>query len=252
VAPEPRSVFITGASSGLGHGLALWFARRGARVFAAARRVERLQALAGDPKRGRGSIEPVSVDVADSAAIRQALFRADDAVEGGLDLVIANAGVGGNTNPRKGETWPLLERMLMVNVLGAAATLDALARRMVERRRGHLVGISSIAAWVVAPGSGTYTATKRFLEIYCAGLRLDLQGTGVAVTSIHPGFVKSEMTAPRKTPMPMLLETDDAVERMGRAILRRPKLFAFPWPMALVARAAQWAPESVRARAMRR
>jgi len=252
VAAEPRSVFITGASSGLGHGLALWFARRGARVFAAARRVDRLQALAADSGRGPGSIEPVAVDVGDTAAIRKALLRADDAVQGGLDLVIANAGVGGNTNPRREETWALVERMLQVNVVGAAATLSALAPRMVERKRGHLVGMSSIAAWVVAPRSGTYTATKAFLEVYCEGLRLDLRGTGVAVTSIHPGFVKSEMTAQNKAPMPMLLETEDAVERMGRAILRRPARFAFPWAMAMAARTAQLLPEGLRARVIRR
>ena len=249
---DPRSVFITGASSGLGHGLALWFARRGARVFAAARRVERLQALAGDSGRGTGSIEAVAVDVGDTAALRKALFRADDSVEGGIDLVIANAGVGGNTNPRKQETWPLMERMLQVNVTGAAITLSTLAPRMAERKRGHLVGVSSIAAWVVAPRSGTYTATKAFLEVYCEGLRLDLRGTGVAVTSIHPGFVKSEMTAQNKAPMPMLLETDDAVDRMGRAILRRPARFAFPWAMAMAARTAQLLPEGIRARVIRR
>ena len=252
MAAEPRSVFITGASSGLGHGLALWFARRGARVFAAARRVDRLQALAADSGRGAGSIVPVAVDVGDIVEIRKALLRADDAVEGGLDLVIANAGVGGNTNPRREETWAMVERMLQVNVVGAAATLSALAPRMVERKRGHLVGMSSIAAWVVAPRSGTYTATKAFLEVYCEGLRLDLRGTGVAVTSIHPGFVKSEMTAQNKAPMPMLLETDDAVERMGRAILRRPARFAFPWAMAMAARTAQLLPEGVRALVIRR
>jgi short-subunit dehydrogenase len=251
VTPEPRSVFITGASSGLGHGLALWFARRGARVFAAARRVERLAALATDPARGPGIIEPVAVDVADTAALRRAMWASDDAVEGGLDLVIANAGVGGDANPRK-DTWATVERMLQVNVVGAAATLAALAPRMAQRRRGHLVGISSLAAWVVAPRSGTYTATKGFLELYCAGLRLDLQGVGVQVTSIHPGFVKSEMTAQNRAPMPMLLETDDAVERMGKAILRRPKMFAFPWQMAIAARAAHWVPETVLARAMKR
>lgn len=244
--PEPRNVFITGASSGLGHGLALWFARRGARVFAAARRVAQLESLAADPGRGPGVIVPVPVDVADIPALRRALLKADDAVEGGLDLVIANAGVGGNANPRK-DTWAVVERMLQVNVVGAAATLATLAPRMAERRRGHLVGISSLAAWVVAPRSGTYSATKSFLDVYCAGLRLDLQRTGVAVTSIHPGFVKSEMTAQNQAPMPMLLETEEAVERMGRAILRRPKRFSFPWQMAIAARGARWVPEALMA-----
>jgi NAD(P)-dependent dehydrogenase (short-subunit alcohol dehydrogenase family) len=72
------------------------------------------------------------------------------------------------------------------------------------------------------------------------------------VTSIHPGYVKSEMTAQNSGPMPFLLETDDAVERMGRAILRRPKRFAFPWPMAVAVRTARWAPEAVIYRAARK
>ena len=99
---------------------------------------------------------------------------------------------------------------------------------------------------------GVYAATKMFLQVYCDGLHLDLKSAGVQVTCINPGFVKSEMTAQNKAPMPMLLETDDAVERMGRAILRRPGRFAFPWPMAVAARTAQLLPEGLRARVIRR
>ncbi len=81
--------------------------------------------------------------------------------------------------------------------------------------------MSSLAAWMVTPKMGVYSATKAFLEVYCDGLHLDLKSAGVAVTCIHPGFVKSEMTAKNKFKMPFLLEADDAAERMGRAILRR-------------------------------
>jgi short-subunit dehydrogenase len=102
----------------------------------------------------------------------------------------------------------------------------------------------------VTPKMGVYSATKAFLEVYCDGLHLDLKEAGVAVTCIHPGFVKSEMTAKNKFPMPFLLETDDAADRMGRAILRREKRFAYPWPMVLATRAARLVPDAVIARVM--
>lgn len=246
---SPRNVLITGASSGLGRALALWFARRGAKVWAAARRAELLDTLAADPSARPGSIVPLVLDVADIAAVRRVLPEVDAAAEGGLDVAIANAGVGGEANPRK-DTWEKVERMIQVNVTGAAATLATLAPRMAERGRGHLVGISSLAGWIVTPKMGVYAATKMFLQVYCDGLHLDLKGAGVQVTCINPGFVKSEMTAKNRFKMPFLLETDDAAERMGRAILRGDKLFAYPWPMVLATRAARWVPDAVIARVM--
>ena len=160
---EPRNVLVTGASSGLGRALALWFARRGASVWAAARRTELLDTLAADPPSARpGSIVPLALDVSSTAAIRRVLPEVDGQADGGLDVVIANAGIGGEANPRK-DTWEKVERMIQVNVTGAAATLATLAPRMAERGRGHLVGMSSLAAWMVTPKMGVYSATKAFL-----------------------------------------------------------------------------------------
>jgi short-subunit dehydrogenase len=246
---SPPNVLVTGASSGLGRALALWFARRGTTVWAAARRSELLETLAADPSARPGRIIPVGLDVSDVAAVRRVLPEIDSKAEGGLDVVIANAGIGGEANPRK-DTWEKVERMIQVNVIGAAATLATLAPRMAERGRGHLVGISSLAGWVVTPKMGVYSATKMFLQVYCDGLHLDLRGAGVQVTCINPGFVKSEMTAKNKFKMPFLLETDDAADRMGRAILRGDKLFAYPWPMVVAARAARLVPDAVVARVM--
>ena len=245
----PRNVLITGASSGLGRALALWFARRGAKVWAAARRTELLDALAADPTARPGTIVPLALDVSDVGAIRRLLPDVDARADGGLDVAVANAGIGGEANPRK-DTWDKVERMIQVNVTGAAATLATLAPRMAERGRGHLVGISSLAGWVVTPKMGAYSATKMFLEVYCDGLHLDLKGVGVAVTCINPGFVKSEMTAKNKFKMPFLLETDDAADRMGRAILRGDKQFAYPWPMVVATRLGRLVPDAVVARVM--
>ena len=248
---SPRNVLVTGASSGLGRALALWFSRRGATVWAAARRTELLESLAADSSARPGSILPLSLDVSDVAAIRRVLPEIDSKAEGGLDVVIANAGLGGEANPRK-DTWEKVERMIQVNVTGAAATLATLAPRMAERGRGHLVGISSLAGWIVTPKMGVYAATKMFLQVYCDGLHLDLKGAGVAVTCINPGFVKSEMTAKNKFKMPFLLETDDAAARIGRAIFAQQAELWFPWQMALPARALGLLPSPLYVRLARR
>jgi short-subunit dehydrogenase len=244
-----QNVVITGASSGLGRALSLWFARRGSRVYAAARREEQLQSLKAEAASGPGAVVPVPLDVADTAAVVAKLRALDDATPGGIDLVVANAGVGGMLNGARTE-WLDIERMLQVNVLGATATLSALAPRMAERKKGHLVGVASLAAWIVVPRFGTYGASKLYLQTFCAGLRMDLAPLGVRVTSINPGFVKSEMTAENRFAMPFLLETDDAADRIGRAILRGDALFAFPWQMAWLTRLGSLLPSWVVSRAM--
>jgi short-subunit dehydrogenase len=244
-----KNVVITGASSGLGRALSLWFARRGARVYAAARREEQLQTLKAEAASGPGEVVPVPMDVSDTDAVVTTLRALDDATPGGMDLVVANAGVGGRLTGARTE-WRDIAPMLQVNILGATATLTALAPRMAERRRGHLVGMASLAGWIVVPRFGAYGATKRYLQTLCAGMRMDLAPFGVRVTSLNPGFVKSEMTVNNRVPMPFLLETDDAADRMGRAILRGDALYAFPWQMAWLTRLGALLPSALIARAM--
>lgn len=225
-----RTALVTGASSGLGRGLALWFARRGVRVYAAARRREQLEALADEARAANGHIEPVELDVA-QAESTVARIRELDAACGGLELVIANAGFGQETSGKRIK-WETVQRTIDINVSGAAATLCAALPQMVERKKGHLVGVASMAAFRGLPRQAPYSASKAFLSIFLESLRVDLQGTGVRVTCLYPGFVKSEMTAKNKHPMPFLLETDEAVERMAAAIGRGQAEYAFPWQMA--------------------
>jgi short-subunit dehydrogenase len=246
-----RNVLITGGSSGLGRALAAWFAARGARVYAAARRMDRLVALAAEMGGGPGSVVPVELDVGDASVVAERLRSLDDGCPGGIGLVVANAGVGGMLNGQRAE-WPAIERMLRVNVLGATATLAALAPRMAERRRGHLVGISSIAAWITVPRFGVYGASKLYLQSYLDGLRVDLAPVGVRVTCINPGFVKSELTEGNRFPMPFLLETADAADRMGQAILRGDARYAFPWQTAWLTRLGRLLPTALVARVTRR
>lgn len=238
-----KTALITGASSGLGRGLARWFAAQGVHVYGAARRESELASVAEECAKAGGTFEPVPLDVAQThAAIEQ--IRAIDDRSGGLDLIIANAGVGLDS-PAKALDWDKVERTLQVNVTGAAATLCAVLPRMVERNRGHLVGISSLASYRGLPKNAAYSASKAFVRVFLEGLRVDLQGTGVAVTSIQPGFVKTEMTAANKFPMPFLLESEDACEQMARAIVRREAEFDFPWQLSGAMKLAKVMPNAM-------
>lgn len=230
MATEYRTALITGASSGLGHGLALWFARRGVKVYAAARRSENLEALRKEAANLGAEIVPVTLDVSRPDAVVKKVRELDEDARG-LDLVVANAGVGDSTNARRLQ-WTNVQRIIDVNVSGAAATLCAALPGMVERNKGHLVGVSSLAAYRGLPRSAAYCASKAFLSVFLEGLRIDLRGTGVKITTLHPGFVKTELTANSKNPMPFILETDRAVEKMGKAIVRGDAEFAFPWQLA--------------------
>lgn len=225
-----RTALVTGASSGLGRGLALWLAKHGVRVFASGRRGDMLRSLADEATAAGATVEPVEMDVARTDETLERIRRLD-AECNGLDLVVANAGVGGVTHGKR-LPWERVKHIIDVNVTGASATLCAVLPQMVERNRGHLVGISSLAAWRGMGGHCAYSASKCFLSTFLESLRVDLKDTGVRVTCIYPGFVKSELTAKNKFPMPFLLETDDAANRMGRAILRGDAEFAFPWQLS--------------------
>jgi short-subunit dehydrogenase len=236
-----RTALVTGASSGLGRGLAAWFAVRGVRVYAVARRLEHLQTLRDEVAARGGVVEPVPLDVSNARATHERL-QALERDSGGLDLVIANAGVSEPTPARK-LSWPAVERILQVNVLGAAATLSAVLPSMVQRNRGHLVGVSSLAAFRGMPSWAAYSASKAFLTTFLQGLRTDLVGTGLAVTTIHPGYVRTEMTADYGS-LPMVMDPKEACERMAEAIVRREPEFSFPLPAALMGRYLAMMPDT--------
>lgn len=230
MSPQYKTALITGASSGIGKEMALWWAKRGTKVYAAARRTALLDELA---KQGEGNIEPIALDVAKTAETVARIQELDSRL-GGLELVIANAGVGHPT-PADTSSWEQVEAVLRVNVSGAAATLTAVLPRMVERKKGHVVGVSSVAGYVGLGAFSAYSGSKAFFSVFLQSLRVDLVGTGVKVTTIEPGFVKSEMTAriEGKAPMPFIADTHVAVDKYCRAIARGARSIAYPRVHAL-------------------
>jgi short-subunit dehydrogenase len=240
--PQYSTILITGASSGIGRAMALWWAKRGAKVYAAARREKQLRSLA---EASGGRVEPVVLDCSRETDVLRRVQELDDAC-GGLDLVVANAGVGDPT-PARLATWSDIERVLRINVMGAAATLTAVLPRMVERDRGHIVGISSVASYRGLGAYSAYCGSKAFLSTFLESVRVDVCGTRVRVTCIEPGFVKSEMTAriEGRAPMPFIADVDDAAERFGRAIVRGSRRCAYPRIHALSSRAITCIPSAL-------
>ncbi len=231
-----KTALITGASSGLGRGLALAFGKNGAHVIAAARRKIELDSLVAEIIASGGSAEVMLLDCSNADATYEAVRTLDQGRP--LDLVIANAGAGFPTSALALD-WREVRQILDLNVLGATATLSAALTGMVERNSGQLVAMASLAGYRGLPASAAYCASKAALIAFCESLRIDLRDSGVHVTTICPGFVETDMTAKIKGKLPFLVKLDDAVAIMYKAIERREAHCAFPRPMAAAARGGQ-------------
>ncbi len=228
----PSHVLITGASSGLGRGLALHYARAGATVHALARRAAALDSLAAEAAAaGGGRVVPVVVDVTEAEAPVAALEAAQAAAGGALDLVIADAGRGDLT-PGDRIDWRVVRGVLDLNLTAACVTIAAALPAMVARRRGTVVAVASLAAFRGFPQGGAYCASKAALHTFMESLRVDLAGTGVQALTVYPGWVRTEMTADRADipVMPFLMDLDPAVRVIARGIARGDPQIAFPLP----------------------
>jgi short-subunit dehydrogenase len=239
---------VTGASSGIGWALARALAAEGCKVGLVARRQDQLAALADAIRQSGGTAEYAAADIGD----REQAVRAIRDVAGRLgpvDLLIANAGVGAPTVLEPFNVGDV-EKMFRVNVLGVIYSLEAVLPSMLERGRGHVAAVSSLAGYLGLPGEWGYSASKAAVNNVMDGLRVQLRARGIAVTTICPGFVQTPMTEVNKFKMPWLLTADQAARRIVRALRRRKKVYNFPWQMSLFMRLARWAPDWVTARMM--
>ena len=235
-----KVVMITGASSGIGRGLAVALGTRGAKLGLVARRVEQLGELVAEIESLGGKALALPADVQSENSMRAA---ADElrAQFGPIDVLIANAGIGPTRDAAKLNADEVAN-VMNVNVIGASNSVAAVLPEMIAQGQGQLVAISSLAAYRGVPKSAAYCASKAAVSSFFESLRLDLEPRGVDVTIIHPGFIKTPLTAGRKTPMPFLMELDDAVKKMVRAIEKRRKRYSFPWQLATIVRAGMIMP----------
>ena len=235
-----RVVFITGASSGIGRALAVELGRRGATLGLLARSAETLGEIADEIKAAGGGALALPADVQDAAAVRAAADQVREKF-GRIDVLVANAGIVPTTHALDLRPDDVAD-VMSVNVVGAVSSVTAVLPEMVKQGTGQLVAISSLAAYRGLPKSAAYCASKAALSAFFESLRIDLRGTGVDVTIIHPGFIKTRVTAGRAAKMPFLMELDDAVGKIIRAIEARKKSYAFPWQLATIVRAGMLMP----------
>jgi serine 3-dehydrogenase (NADP+) len=188
-----RTALITGATSGFGAAAVHRFAQAGWRVIATGRRAERLQPLvdAYGPERVHAAV----FDVRDSAAMEAALaaLPADFAA---IDLLVNNAGLAQGTAPAQSASLEDWRTMIDTNVTALVTLTHRLLPLLVERK-GAIINISSVAGVYPYPGGNAYGGTKAFVSQFSLGLRADLHGTGVRVTTIEPGMAETEFTLVR-------------------------------------------------------
>jgi len=226
-------VFITGASSGIGEALAVYYTEKGATLGLAARRADVLAAL---NRRLGGGHACYPLDVADAPALHAA---AGDFIArfGAPDIVIANAGVSAGTLSEYEEDLEVFRRIMDINVYGMAATFAPFIKAMQaasgERR---LVGIASVAGIRGLPGAEAYSASKAAAIAYLESLRLEMRPCGIKVVTIAPGYIETPMTAVNPYKMPFLLPADKAAARFASVIERGVGYAVIPWPMGVVAK----------------
>jgi short-subunit dehydrogenase len=228
-------VWITGASSGIGKYLALAYARQGVTVAVSARRMEVLHELVEEITKAGGKAQAFYCDVESDDSIRGCV-QAVVSAYGKLDIAVANAGVGitGFIKNLTAKDW---ERQLRINVTGLALTAK-FALPELEKTRGRLALIGSVASFLPNPFVGAYGASKAAVHNIGETLQVELKGTGVSCTTIHPGFVDSNIARidnegvfhpDRHDPRPaqFMWPTEKAAAAMLKAIEKRKKVFVF-------------------------
>lgn len=194
MALKGKIVLITGASSGFGKACAEMFAKEGARLILTARRLDRLEALAMELK--NVDVLTLKLDIQDRSQVEKAIENLPKEWRE-IDILINNAGLARGTDKiQEGEieNW---EQMIDTNVKGLLYMTRAVLPGMVERNRGHVVNIGSIAGSDCYPGGNVYCATKHAVRAISKSLRIDLLGTAVRVTEIAPGAAETEFSVVR-------------------------------------------------------
>jgi len=203
-------------------------------VAVTARRRDRLEEVSG------GLMSVVPADATDAGALNAAAAAAAEEL-GGLDVVVWCAGYWKRTDAARWDTADFA-RHVDVNLLGLNTVLGAVLPDMVKRRAGHVVGVASVAGYRGLPGSEAYGATKAAQTALLESLRASLLRRGVRVTTVSPGFVRTEMTEQNSFPMPFIVDADVAARAIADGLERGRAEIVFPWQMAVVMKAARLVP----------
>lgn len=239
--PQPRSILITGASSGIGRSLALAYAAPDVRLALVGRNVERLTEVAVAARAKGAEVEPINLDVRDRLAMKEWISRAD--ADQPFDIVIANAGITTGLAPQAITEDPEAVRaILATNLVGVLNSVEPLIVPMTARGHGHIGVIGSTAGLISLPYSPAYCATKAAVHAYASALRGRLEPRGVCVSLIIPGFVKTPLNDSISAFKPFEVSDSKAAAIIKRGLSRGAATIAFPWPLIAAARFAGFLP----------
>ncbi|MEZ9594812.1 SDR family oxidoreductase [Shewanella sp. 10N.261.52.F9] len=230
-----KTILITGASSGLGKGMAIEFAKKGRNLALCARRFERLEALKHELLQINSSIK-VSIKVLDVNQ-HQAVFKVFDEFKlefGTLDRIILNAGLGKGAAIGTGH-FEANKQTAETNFIALLAQAEAAMAIFRDQNAGHLVTISSVSALRGFRRAMTvYAATKAAVSSLSEGMRIDVMNTPIKVSCIHPGFIHSEINVPVEK-VPFIVDTDVGCRAIVKAIeAEKANSFVPSWPWALI------------------
>jgi uncharacterized protein len=236
VSYQGMTALVTGASSGIGRLLSLRFAREGARVALVARRRSELEALATEIATAGGAAFPISCDVSDPASVQETCAKALDHF-GRIDLLVNNAGYG---HHRTFLEWDLadMERVMCVNYFGALRFTKLLLPQMVDRGRGWVVLVASVAGRIGTPGESAYAATKFAMVGLGEALSIEVEDSGIHVLTVCPGVIRTPFfdaeALDRMPPVArrQFVEPEKLVEAIIRALARGDRELTYPRSLA--------------------
>jgi short-subunit dehydrogenase len=225
---SPRSILITGASSGIGAALAMQYAAAGIALALGGRDGARLERVAAGARAKGAAVVTRIADVTDAAAMAAWIAETDRADP--LDLVIANAGISAGTGGTS-EPAEQAARIFAINVDGVRHTVLPAIAAMQARGRGQIAIMSSLSGFRGMPGAPAYSASKAAVRVWGEALRAGLAHHGIGLSVICPGYVRSAITAANRFPMPLLMDADRAARIIRRGLDRNRARIAFPWPL---------------------
>ena len=241
----PRTVVITGASSGLGEALALRYAGGGARLGLIGRNGSRLDDVAARARAaGASQIEVATIDVRAKVELAAWIEAFDRYAP--IDLMIANAGVvGGTTMAGMVESVEDSQAIFSVNVLGALNTIHAVLPHMMGRQSGQIAVMSSLAGFIRIPDLPSYSASKAAIMSYALSLRDALRAHGVRVNVVCPGYVDTPMARQLRGTKAFMVTPSTAAQAIERGLARDKRLIAFPFLLASMTRTATILPAAL-------
>jgi len=233
--PADGVAWVTGASAGIGRGVAVELARRGYEVHATARRVAELQSLADETRSLKGRVTPSPGDVTD----REAIARLVADIEGDRPIALAFLNAGGNFPDAPADFGgDGFARTFALNVQGVANTLNPVLTSMRARNSGQIAITGSLAGYGGLPGAGAYPPSKAAVISLAVGARFAAAPHNVTVQIVNPGYVRTPLTADNTFPMPFLMECEEACRRICEGFERGGFEICFPRRLAWLLKAA--------------